>query len=291
MAILLRNASRILRLLTVKYTSVNPSVLPGRHIMTTRPRLEKALDNLQKNPYFGKYAQKIAKLQQTNPEEFLQRIEEQEKKQLQEKEKRNREKNIYESQAKPNLQSTTQTQAPRLDAVMKVDMIQDKSKEEIIEIWKEYHKQKDCICGTMTPEQYDKMFERGNKYPIFLLPLPRDHGYEFIVIQFAGTEIHMTPLLWYQTHKENAPECLTMVHYNELRDSHGVVLMRGEFDKKVLNVQEAQCLANELQLYYATDNSHRQQLLETFTNKPDEFKHMDVIAQLETISLEVPNKN
>lgn len=257
--------------------------------MTARPRLEKVLDNLQKNPYFEKYAQKIAKLQQTNPDEFLQRIEEQEKKQLEQKEKRKRERSLYQSQAKPNLQSTTQTQEPRLDAIMKLDMIQDKSKEEIIDIWNQYHKQKDCICGTMTPEQYDKMFDRGREYPTFLLPLPRDHGYEFIMIQFCGHEIHMTPLLWYQAHKENAPECLTMIHYSELRDSKGVVLMRGEFDKKILNVQEAQCLANELQLYYATDHPHRKQLLDTFTHKPDEFKHMDLIAQLETISLDIPS--
>lgn len=172
---------------------------------------------------------------------------------------------------------------------MKVDMIRDKSRKEIIEIWREYHKQKDCICGTMTPEQYDRMFEHGKQYSTFLLPLPREHGYEFIMCQFYGSEVHMTPLLWYQTHKENAPECLTMIHYTELRDDKDVILMRGEFDTKLLDAQEAQCLANELQLYYCTDNEQRLQLLETFTHKPNEFKHMDLIAQLETISLQPNN--
>lgn len=95
----------------------------------------------------------------------------------------------------------------------------------------------------------------------------------------------MTPLLWYQAHKENAPECLTMVHYTEFKDDKGIVLMRGEFDSKTINVQEAQCLANELQLYYCTENPKRLQLLETFTRKPDQFKHMDLIAQLETLDL------
>lgn len=36
-----------------------------------------------------------------------------------------------------------------------------------------------------------------------------------------------------QVHKENAPECLTAVHYTELHDK-GVILMRGDYDK-VLN--------------------------------------------------------
>lgn len=187
------------------------------------------------------------------------------------------------------MQPGTQAKEARLDSIMKVDMIKDRSKEEIIEIWKEYHKQKDCICGTMTPEQYDKMFSRGKQYSTFLLPLPREQGYEFIMCQFYGSEVHMTPLLWYQTHKENAPECLTMVHYTELRDDKGIILMRGEFDTKLLQAYEAQCLANELQLYYCNDNEHRLQLLKTFTNKPNEFKHMDLIAQLETISLESSN--
>ncbi|XP_024940620.1 ATP synthase mitochondrial F1 complex assembly factor 1 [Cephus cinctus] len=169
---------------------------------------------------------------------------------------------------------------------MKIDLIQDKNKEEIIEIWREYHKQKDCISGTMSPEQYDKIFDRGAKFPTFLIPLPRSNGYEFIMCQFHGSEIHMTPLLWYQVHKENAPECLTIVHYTELRDSKNLVLMRGEFDANSINVQEAQCLLNELQLYYSMDDPQRLKLLETFTHKPDEFKHMDLIAQLETISLE-----
>lgn len=43
--------------------------------MTSSSDLNKAVDELQKNPYFDKYAQKIAKLQQTSPEEFLNRIE------------------------------------------------------------------------------------------------------------------------------------------------------------------------------------------------------------------------
>ena len=60
-------------------------LLSKRSIMTTRPRLEKVIEDLQKNPFFDKYAQKIAKLQQTSPEEFLNRISENERKIQEEK--------------------------------------------------------------------------------------------------------------------------------------------------------------------------------------------------------------
>lgn len=46
--------------------------------MTSRARLEKVFEELQRNPYYDKYAEKIARLQQTSPEEFLQRVEQQE---------------------------------------------------------------------------------------------------------------------------------------------------------------------------------------------------------------------
>ena len=37
-----------------------------------------------------------------------------------------------------------------------------------------------------------------------------------------------------KAHKENAPECLGMVHYTELMEDKGIVLMVGEYDKDTL---------------------------------------------------------
>lgn len=49
--------------------------------MSAKLRAEEALEELKKkNPYYEKYASKIATLQQTSPEEFLNRIESVEKK-------------------------------------------------------------------------------------------------------------------------------------------------------------------------------------------------------------------
>lgn len=44
-------------------------------MMSAQLRAEQAIEELKKkNPYFDKYAQKIVKLQQTSPEEFLHRL-------------------------------------------------------------------------------------------------------------------------------------------------------------------------------------------------------------------------
>lgn len=61
--------------------------------------------------------------------------------------------------------------------------------------------------------------------------------------------------------------------------------MRGEFDTKILTAQEAQCLVNQLQLFYGLDDPEKLELLKTFTLEPAKFKHIDVIKHLENIQL------
>lgn len=61
--------------------------------------------------------------------------------------------------------------------------------------------------------------------------------------------------------------------------------MRGEYDKNVLDAKEAQCLANQLQLYYSQDDPKKLKLLEKFTKKPEDFKHMDLVKEIENLSL------
>lgn len=48
-----------------------------KSIMTSAARCDKVVEELEKNPYFEKYADKIAKLQQTSPQELVSRFEEQ----------------------------------------------------------------------------------------------------------------------------------------------------------------------------------------------------------------------
>lgn len=320
-----------------RYITGNKVSLSFRTTMS-RTKTDQVLESLKSNPYFDKYAKKIAELQQINPDLLKERIEEQEKKVQKKKgmrlllrsfshryshcrrlalkvylidryfsfvvtflskrigltvrfivsfciiEKQEQERSIYQAKAKAEVIQPSHTKEVRLSDIMNMEMIREKTKEEIEQIWTEYHKQKDYICAVMEPEQYERIFDYGMKYPLFLLPLPRKQGYEFFLSQFQGNKVYMTSLLWYQTHKENAPECLTLTHYTEFKDSKGIVLMRGEFDLNFLNCQEAQCLANELQLYYTGKSSERLKLMETFNNAPNDFKYNDLIGQLEKIS-------
>ena len=58
-------------------TLIRGSSVGKRCIQSTAQRVQKTeeeMDELQKNPYYAKYAGKIASLQKTSPEEFLERL-------------------------------------------------------------------------------------------------------------------------------------------------------------------------------------------------------------------------
>lgn len=43
---------------------------------------------------------------------------------------------------------------------------------------------------------------------------------------------------------------------------------------------DAQWLAYQVQMYYASENNHREELLKTFNRFPDKFDHMSVVHEL-----------
>lgn len=81
---------------------------------------------------------------------------------------------------------------------MKMDLLQDKTADEIETIWLQYHKEKDVVVATIPADTYKLLTERSKEHPIFILPLPRSQGFEFFLLQFAGNTVHFTPLLCYQ---------------------------------------------------------------------------------------------
>ncbi|XP_037077696.1 ATP synthase mitochondrial F1 complex assembly factor 1-like isoform X2 [Pollicipes pollicipes] len=269
----------------LRTANILPRLPAPRLIHTTPTMAEEYIEKLKnENPYFSKYAEKIAKLQQTSAEELERRVQE----------KSERDRATQDSAAarsfsvkapKPAAAEVVQAKPKMLNDVLKLELIQDKSSEEIGKLWTEYFKTKDSVSAVIPAKDYQDIAQNAAKYPTFLFPLPRDQGYEFVVAQFAGNEAHFTPLINYQAYKENAPECMAMVHYPELAESKGVVLMAAEYDSTVLNASEAQCLANEMQLYYCRPSERRRQLLDQFTTQPEAFRYQELISVLESIQL------
>jgi len=264
----------------------------SRHLQ--RSQEDEDMDKLQKNPYFDKYADKIAKLQKTSPEEFMNRLtamEEAGKKADKAGGSGPVEEKGFSMPTKPKAtpcsqgQGVSQLSEKSLSSLMKVELLADKTKQEVGDIWRQYHANKDAVAAVIPADMWASMTALFEEHKTFLFPLPRKEGYEFVVVQFQGKEAHFTTLINYQAYKENAPECLTIVHYTELADTKGIVLMVGEFDKNFLTIQEAQCLANYVEMFYCNPSVEKRDLMDTFTHRPEQFKHADLIAQIENVSL------
>ncbi|KAJ2534244.1 hypothetical protein IWW43_002467 [Coemansia sp. RSA 1935] len=171
-----------------------------------------------------------------------------------------------------------------LDQVMKLDMLNDKTCDEISEIWTQYHANKDTISAAIPTATYQQLLQVARKNPIFVLPLPREgQGVEFYFLQFDYHQVHFTSLIEYKTNQSNARPFLTLTHYTDFID-RGVVLMRGEVDSKnMLNVQAAQLLALLMQQFYITGGEEKRKLLETFNQRPDEFDYRELLEAAEKI--------
>lgn len=248
-----------------------------RMFTTSKVLSEEEIEKLQKNPFFDKYAEKIAKLQKTNPEEFLCRMEAKAEK---DKPAKPKEFSLPGS-AKPAISSPVREKS--LNTIMKVELLADKTAGEISQIWNEHFASKDAVAAVIPADTYKVMQERFKEFNTFLFPLPRDMGYEFMVVQFLGNEAHFSTLINYQAHKENAPEVLSMVHYTELAEEKGIVLMVGEYDKDIISRGEARSLVVQAIQYYGVAKAGDKKLghLERFTYNTEEFNHMDLILELE----------
>ena len=58
------------------------------------------------------------------------------------------------------------------------------------------------MSAVIPAQTYSTMQERFAQFNTFLFPLPRDQGYEFIVVQFLGHEAHFTTLINYQVNQQ-----------------------------------------------------------------------------------------
>uniref|UniRef100_H2MCY5 ATP synthase mitochondrial F1 complex assembly factor 1 n=1 Tax=Oryzias latipes TaxID=8090 RepID=H2MCY5_ORYLA len=249
---------------------------------------------LEENPFYNKYQEKIQMLRSAKPQEFKARLE---KRQEAKKEVLGHSKQAefvrFMEQEVKHLHGNLDQSAtflsffgfPTLSSILNLQMIEDKTGEEVAELWMKYYSSKDTISAAIPPASFICLCCHGYLSPQFLYALPRKEGYEFFVAQWSGHELHFTSLINVQTLGENAPSQLILYHYPELKERKGVVLMTAEMDSKFVTVQEAQCLANQVQLFYGTQRQETYRLVETFNHHPADFKHMSVIAELEQSGL------
>nr|XP_020481185.1 ATP synthase mitochondrial F1 complex assembly factor 1 [Monopterus albus] len=278
-------------MLAVRATGIR-TLIPGLVPVHFRAFSVRKEPELEANPYYSKYQDKIQKLRSAKPQEYKARLDkrhEAKKEALGHSEQaefiRHMEKELEERDKIAAGASGGFTKNKTLDSILNLAMIQDKTGEEIAELWMKYYSTKDTISAVIPTQIYEVMISRSGSCPMFLYALPQKEGYEFFVGQWSGHELHFTSLINVQMLGENAPSQLILYHYPDLKEEKGVVLMTAEMDPKFITVHQAQCLANQVQLFYSTQRQETYRLVEMFNHHPADFKHMSVIAELEQSGL------
>ncbi|XP_045905610.1 ATP synthase mitochondrial F1 complex assembly factor 1 isoform X1 [Micropterus dolomieu] len=280
-------------MLAVRATGIR-TLIPGLVPSQFRAFSVRKEPELEENPYYSKYQDKIQKLRSAKPQEYKARLEKRHEAKnevlghskqaefvrLMEQEMEKRDKI-----AAADAESGGFTKNKTLGSILNMDMIRDKTGEEIAELWMKYYSTKDTISAVIPTQIYDVIFSRSKSCQMFLYALPQKEGYEFFLGQWSGHELHFTSLINVQMLGENAPSQLILYHYPDLKEEKGVVLMTAEMDPKFVTVHQAQCLANQVQLFYGTQRQETYRLVEAFNHHPADFKHMSVIAELEQSGL------
>ncbi|EGF81341.1 hypothetical protein BATDEDRAFT_24227 [Batrachochytrium dendrobatidis JAM81] len=175
----------------------------------------------------------------------------------------------------------------KLDQIVKLELLMKETPEMVSIIWNKYHSDKNCLSASIDSATYKKLHQRGRKYPLFILPLPRNDGYELYFIQFSGHQTYYTPLLEYKTHGALSRPSFVVTHYDDLAASKSIVLMVGELGESQssnLTLTEAQNLVYQTQLFYITGNENQQKLVETFHEQPESFQYEELIKAVETLT-------
>jgi len=249
---------------------------------------EEREDEYANNPYYEKYADKIKVAKQSGLYVAKKDMQDQLKKETEEWKRKIQlaEKSLLNKEKKKS--DSSGTKLPKeLNDLVHLDLFENKTSTEIKSIWAEYFKKQECISAVIPADIYDQMKAQSQEYPMFLYPLPKDQGYEFILSQFDDTRCFFTSLINYQVHEMNAPWQLCLTYYTEFKEDKGIVLMASELDTNAMNVLEAQCLAHLKQMFYSTDCDERLSLVKTFNHTPELFKYMDLVKLVESSNMVV----
>jgi len=263
--------------------------------MNRAQRME-ATAQIASNPYFDKYKAKLQHLQSSDPDEYEYKLQ-------QLHERLNPTKRAAPSPSKDDGSKSSSVDGPTptavppseatqvkagmtrskgLDSVMKLELIQDQEPAEITKIWNQFHSKKDGVFAVLSTSEFQNLLEKAKECPVFVFPIPRDDGFEFMLCQFDRHDVYFTPLAMFQMVRENAPPCLTLQHYSDLMDSKGIVLMEGQFDEKVIKKELALNLVQQMSMFYGRDSKFYE-MVKRFNYQPETFKYEELVATLKSL--------
>jgi ATP synthase mitochondrial F1 complex assembly factor 1 len=126
--------------------------------------------------------------------------------------------------------------------VLKLELLQNETPENVADIWKKYHKEKYTVASVTSAAVYERIHSKLREFPLFIIPctflshsqysffknlltgfigwcfsaVPKEQGAEFFWMQVQDNMMLFTRLIEYKVRKEQAKPALIVAHYTEL---------------------------------------------------------------------------
>lgn len=166
----------------------------------------------------------------------------------------------------------------RLDDIMKLDTIRNASPEDVTRIWNDYHIGRGHVSAVMSTPLYSKLLQRSKEHPLFVLPVARPKGFVSMLLQAQMPHLLFTGLEDYKARGAEAAPYFVATHYDELSQSHGLALIRGDVVlPSQLADEEAKRLLQLAHAFYLDDSKFR--LVRTFNKESQDFDFKDVLRE------------
>lgn len=166
----------------------------------------------------------------------------------------------------------------KLEEIMKVELLKDKSKSEISDIWLSYHESKERVQGSVLPGKEGlSILERSKKSPFFIEPIFRDDGFFMLLSQFQTPSHFLLAYLEdYKMDPNRAQPLLTFSIFNDFVDEHDISLVRCDIINRGIEEDEGRKVVENLLDAYRIDDDYSKVL--TFNEQPANFDVDDFIS-------------
>jgi len=169
--------------------------------------------------------------------------------------------------------------ARNLNDILKLELIHNRTKIEVSDLWLTYHESKENVAGLIISngKVVKDMLSRASKSPYFVQPVFRENGFFMLVSQFISpTHFLFAYLEDYKMDPNRAQPLLTFSVFDDLCHDKDLGLVRCDIVNKGITHNEGIQIVQNTIDSYAKEGEYS--IVKTFNSQPGNFDVEDYIA-------------
>lgn len=167
----------------------------------------------------------------------------------------------------------------KLHDILKKELVEDKTRTEISEMWYSYHEGKDNVHGLVFKgKETESILTRAKSSPFYIQPIFRDDGHFMLVSQFfEPSHFIMAYLEDYKMDPAAAQPLLSFSVFDDYAKDKDLTLVRADILNNGIDEGEGLNVVKSMLDNYKDDDEYVN--VRVFNANPNSFNHDDFIAQ------------